>query len=236
MAINRTAHEQLKRLLPLGQFSEPDLIALDRDLAAIDEEAIFRQALLGDRAMGIHEFENPPAAGPGAAATHRLLVLRNIDEMKYLEVMEKYITASRSNKLPLRGAMDQAQNDASEMFNSPTAQWRYSLTRLTLPSIQATIGALCQAQARQAASRAAIAIERFRRSQGKMPKTLAELTPEFLDQPPVDPFDGAPLRFKSDAAGYKVYSIGPDGIDQGGEPGEELDVVFEVKFGEQNQN
>ena len=68
---------------------------------------------------------------------------------------------------------------------------------------------------------------------GEAPDALDRLAPEFWEQPPVDPFDGAPLRYHSDAAGYEVYSIGPDGIDQGGEEGEagkELDIVFEVPF------
>jgi len=33
---------------------------------------------------------------------------------------------------------------------------------------------------------------------------------------PLDPFDGAPLRYKPLAKGYVVYSIGPDGHDDGG--------------------
>jgi hypothetical protein len=100
-------------------------------------------------------------------------------------------------------------------------------------SLQTGFKFVIRAQAQQAAARSVIAIERYRRIHGEAPKTLDQLVPEFLDQPPVDPFDGAPLRYHSDAAGYKVYSIGPDGIDQGGEPGEEgqmLDIVFEIKF------
>jgi hypothetical protein len=90
---------------------------------------------------------------------------------------------------------------------------------------------ICRAQAEQATTRSAIAIERYRRVHGEAPEKLDQLVPEFLDQPPVDPFDGAPLRYRVDAGGYKVYSIGPDGIDQGGESGAEgqsPDIVFQV--------
>ena len=33
---------------------------------------------------------------------------------------------------------------------------------------------------------------------------------------PLDPFDGSPLRYKLFSKGYVVYSIGPDGHDDGG--------------------
>jgi hypothetical protein len=50
----------------------------------------------------------------------------------------------------------------------------------------------------------------------------------------VDPFDGKPLRYKRTEPGYMVYTIGPDGVDDGGrergpnERGENPDWVFRV--------
>jgi hypothetical protein len=96
---------------------------------------------------------------------------------------------------------------------------------------------VCRAQARQATTRSTIAIERYRRIHGAAPESLDQLVPEFLKKAPDDPFDGAPLRYRRDATGYKVYSIGPDGIDHGGASGAEgqpLDIVFEIKFKGQN--
>jgi hypothetical protein len=63
---------------------------------------------------------------------------------------------------------------------------------------------------------AAIAAERYRRAHGTWPKTLDDLSPAFLAAVPPDPFDGAPLRYKRLADGIVVYSVGPDGIDNGG--------------------
>src|SRR5262249_27685323 len=40
----------------------------------------------------------------------------------------------------------------------------------------------------------AVALERFHLAKGKWPETLAELTPHYLAEVPLDPFDGAPLR------------------------------------------
>lgn len=63
----------------------------------------------------------------------------------------------------------------------------------------------------------AIAAERHRRACGRWPDTLDDpsMAP-FLRQPPADPYDGQPLRWRRLDDGAEVYSIGPDGEDNGG--------------------
>ena len=241
MGLNADGCSQIERLLSNCGLSEHDLARFDRALARIDDIAAYRQGLLCDRAWVIDAFENPAKLGPDAPAKASFGPLRNIDEIGYLRVMQMYVAASRSTILPLHEAIGKARDEVATIMASPSARWRFSMTRQlmpsleesTQPSVRASLDCFCRAQASQAATRTGIAIERYRRVYGAAPATLDELVPEFLDQPPVDPFDRAPLRFKSDATGYKVYSIGPDSIDQGGEPGkeeQELDIVFEVSF------
>ncbi len=57
--------------------------------------------------------------------------------------------------------------------------------------------------------------------QGSYPKTLGSLTPKYLSATPLDPFaDQAPFQYRlvKGGASYLLYSIGPDGIDNGGSP------------------
>jgi hypothetical protein len=61
-----------------------------------------------------------------------------------------------------------------------------------------------------------IALERFRRARGRWPERLSELVPAYLRELPVDPFDGRPLRYRRLADSVIVYSIGSNGIDDGG--------------------
>jgi len=85
--------------------------------------------------------------------------------------------------------------------------------------------------ARLRAARTALAVEGFREAEGRLPQSLDELVPKHLDTVPLDPFDGKPLRFKKREKGYVVYSIGEDGVDNGGAPVEEAegaDVPFAV--------
>lgn len=75
-------------------------------------------------------------------------------------------------------------------------------------------GALMDASAKLAAT--AFAIEEFRQANNRLPETLQELTPKFMEAIPIDPFDGKPIRYRQVSAGYVVYSVDVDGRDDGG--------------------
>ncbi|MFZ0827978.1 MAG: hypothetical protein WAO02_11200 [Verrucomicrobiia bacterium] len=63
----------------------------------------------------------------------------------------------------------------------------------------------------------AIALERYRGRYGSYPKTLPEIAPEFLKNPPIDFMDGQPLRYRLTEDGhFLLYSVGLDGVDHGG--------------------
>lgn len=67
-------------------------------------------------------------------------------------------------------------------------------------------------------ARVAIALERHRRLEGRYPETLDALTPALLDEVPRDWIDGEPVRYRLDPErGPLVYSLGPDGDDDGAE-------------------
>ncbi len=67
---------------------------------------------------------------------------------------------------------------------------------------------------------AAIAIKRFQLRTGKPPPYLATLVPQYLPRLPRDQMDGRPLRYRLNADGsFVLYSVGEDGLDDGGDPG-----------------
>lgn len=61
-----------------------------------------------------------------------------------------------------------------------------------------------------------LAVERFRIRQGRWPESLGELCPAYLPQVLTDPYDGRPLRYRRLPDGVLIYSVGPDGKDNGG--------------------
>ena len=65
---------------------------------------------------------------------------------------------------------------------------------------------------------AAIALELYRRRTGSWPPSLAELVPDLLPRVPPDRFKGDALRYRLVAGKPLLYSVGADGVDDGGEP------------------
>lgn len=63
---------------------------------------------------------------------------------------------------------------------------------------------------------AALAVERYRQTHKKWPDPLDKVCPQFLSAAPLDPFDGQPLRYRRLGDGVVIYSVGKDGIDDGG--------------------
>ena len=80
------------------------------------------------------------------------------------------------------------------------------------------LGRAAEAEARRRIIITAIALERYRGKHGLYPKSLAELKSELLKNTPVDFMDGQPLRYHlMDDDHFILYSVGLDGIDNGGE-------------------
>jgi hypothetical protein len=95
------------------------------------------------------------------------------------------------------------------------------------------IKAHCSSMAKMESARTAFAIERFRIVRhGALPASLAELVPNYIPGVPRDPFDDQLLRFKKLPRGYVVYSVGPDGVDNGGaeSPTQNVATNYDVTF------
>ena len=61
-----------------------------------------------------------------------------------------------------------------------------------------------------------LAIGLFQRDHGRLPASLAELTPDYLAEVPIDPHSGRALVYRLRAGTFELYSVGPDGKDDGG--------------------
>ena len=62
-----------------------------------------------------------------------------------------------------------------------------------------------------------LALQAYRQDHGAYPPSLAALVPGYLKAVPTDPFAfSGPLRYKLAGTKYALYSVGPDGKDDGG--------------------
>ena len=61
-----------------------------------------------------------------------------------------------------------------------------------------------------------LAIRRFELEEGGLPTSLEELVPNYLSVTPADPYGDGPFRYQLTDSGYLLYSVGPNGVDEGG--------------------
>lgn len=61
-----------------------------------------------------------------------------------------------------------------------------------------------------------VAIREFHLARGRFPAALSELANVISAPCGIDPYDGRPLRYRRVGAAYRLYSVGPDGVDDGG--------------------
>ena len=71
------------------------------------------------------------------------------------------------------------------------------------------------ARQQQVAVDVGFAIEQFRAREGRVPELLTELVPRDMDAVPIDMFDGKPLKYVVRGGEPLLYSVGPDGVDDG---------------------
>jgi hypothetical protein len=102
-----------------------------------------------------------------------------------------------------------------------------------IPTYTQTISLAAEADARRAVAGAAVAACRYRTARGQWPGKIDDLVPGYLVVVPTDPFDGKPLRWKSDGDKIVIYSIGRDSTDDGGAAYDRHtkagDIIFELR-------
>lgn len=65
-------------------------------------------------------------------------------------------------------------------------------------------------------SHVALALAAYHADHGSYPRDLAKLAPKYIPKVPGDRFSGKPLRYKRKGKGYLLYSVGINGVDDGG--------------------
>ena len=101
---------------------------------------------------------------------------------------------------------------------------------MLLPALCKCAQTAARGEAQWSVVRLALAVEKFRVKQGRWPQQPAEVAPEWILTVPLDPFDGKPLRMKRTERGLIVYSIGPDGNDDGGTPFDSEKKTGDITF------
>jgi hypothetical protein len=97
----------------------------------------------------------------------------------------------------------------------------YFAANLVTPSVDRVVRQHYRTLAARRMGATAIAVTLYRVDhEGRLPPTLADLVPEYLPAVPRDPVAGGdrPLGYIADPAGPRIYSVGDNGVDDGGRP------------------
>jgi hypothetical protein len=229
LAIRTVALDQLERILAQGQLTEVTLAGLQMELETEEKESLMVFAARGERALmegflqalqkgdvpisilnGLAGGIPPSSGKSGWLDLTRFLNLPGavpFNRAAYLERMNKLVAICQ---LPEKDQLDQMKEFEKSHRDAPP------IARALLPAVVKCLQAHWRIQARLRCAAAALAVERFRLQHGRWPDRLNDLVPALWHEVLLDPFDGASFRFRRDKEGVVVYSIGPDGKDDGG--------------------
>ncbi|HEY1173188.1 MAG TPA: hypothetical protein VGH19_17600 [Verrucomicrobiae bacterium] len=229
----------LENILSRASFDPSTVKPLLDEILRAEHSLHPQRAFAGERAIGLDAFGNSvqifganmnspaasssPSFGTKLTASAYDALLKESDRRTYLEVMEEYISACTNEVTRLNPAL----KEASASFNQKLANTyplRMLLTRMMLPSLEKAGERHVTTIAQLRLARLALILQ-----SGPHPESLSA-----LNEIPLDPFDGKPLRYRRTETGFMIWSIGPDGIDQGGKPrqknsGDAYDLVFTVE-------
>jgi hypothetical protein len=100
----------------------------------------------------------------------------------------------------------------------PHMSLRLVLPRLLMPALGRACVAYAQDRAWADAAATACAAARFRRDTGAWPARAEDLAPKYLPAVPEDPWTGKPVRMGGTDADFRIWSVGEDLVDDGGQP------------------
>jgi len=231
IAIRAIAVGKIERALAQGQPSDAPLAALQQLLEKEEAEQLTMNALRGERAGFDHLLE-AFQTGKKALTDRDLKGLSGLnrssdEDREQLDAMD----LRSPGLIPAqRAAMLRYMNRGVEIAKLPLEQqqgqferWEAAakdqppLVRLFTPAVSKTFAADQRVRAQLRCAAAALAAERYRLKRGSWSTGWDALVAAgCLQEVPVDPYDGKPLRLKRVKDGLVIYSVGPNGAENGG--------------------
>ncbi len=226
IAVVTVGMQGVERALSLGESNDAELLALEKLLADEEQHNSLLLALRGERAMLFQMFSRMSSGAISGESMHeemgmveqpfyqRILLYPRWQVRRQQPVMMDLMNRIVENaRRPLHEQIAREKEIDSELM---TRRGSHALVAMFVPATNKVAEAHRRKTAWVASMRGLIAVERFRMKHGKWPANLADMVPEFLQEIPTDPFDGTPLKMVKVTDGVIVYSVGPDGVDDGG--------------------
>jgi hypothetical protein len=216
----------LERTLAQGEGGEADLASLQRLFEEEMEHPGYLIAVRGERALThrmlesietgqvtVRQLMQSPVSPPAASTWERVANVSERDAVRYLhaQFLEETTEHARLARQPFESFPGP--------FGPPRGWRQWGTTSLEQSLAEAVPRDRSRFQYWSARLRCGIvllAAERYRLAHGRWPEAVEELAPQFLARPMPDAYYGKPILLQRFADGLVVYSVGPDGIDDGG--------------------
>ena len=143
------------------------------------------------------------------------------DELKFLQAFDLMQPVKLNVQVggPFALPYRQMTTDLGEFDLQVTRSTRYLLTEMLTPGLARAFWRSGELEMQHELAVAAIALKRHHLRHGAWAPSLVALVPEFLSRVPRDFMDGGELRYRVNANGtWILYSVGENGVDDGGNP------------------
>ncbi len=235
IACQALAVESLEHAVNRIEFSDEKLKRLSQILKYAQAPDGMLYGFVGERCLGFDIFAQPTEKKlqfiEGYLSYSPLIFLSTVigiidqDAGIYLDIMTRYIEAFKLPPIERLKVTKAVEDEAQEISKI------HFLTRAIIPAIAHVVVLDCRIMARLDAAHVALAVERYRMANGKLPDSFDDLVPKFLEVVPKDPFDGKPLKYKKLDPGFVIYSVGDDLSDDGGkERGPKREKPWDITF------
>jgi hypothetical protein len=173
---------------------------------------------------------NDGPAGGHDSPLHFVVPMRHADGMRYANALyDEMVAAFGKSGVSERKAALAAVQKSMETF-APGPLYPAStriLISITLPATLGPQDSMDRASAELGLTKIAWALALYHTRMHKYPSTLDDLVPQYLPPQLADPFGAGPYIYAPKDAGYTLYSVGSNGIDDHGAtdfPADDIDA------------
>jgi len=221
LAINSLTVSSLEYAMNRTVFSDEQLIELNREFSNAKDDSNISRAFIGERCMIIDIMENPSAINPESIGidfpprfiieAYEALGLADKGMEIYLDLNKELMKAL---ELPMHLRLNELDAIETKINSIPRI---YFIIRNFMPSFGRVVEIDIRNNAQLTTAQTALAVQRYRLHNNKLPDSLDNLVPDYLESVPLDPFDGEKIRYKKINPGFVIYSVGENLSDDGGQ-------------------
>jgi len=146
-----------------------------------------------------------------------------IDEIPELLTEWRTMEQNRESIASIRASADlECERTLGWRYRLSIAAWHRTAAKpenchtIVTATVQATEEAIARRDISQRLITTELAIRIFTATHDRCPATLSELVPDLLRTMPLDPYSDGTLVYRVEENGFMLYSVGYDGVDNGG--------------------